>query len=112
VKGKIEHIHPALLRILKDLEDDMDMELTITSGKRDAEHNEEVGGVLNSEHTYELAEGVDILCKQGITRFKILKWLFRYDIRRIGIGEDFIHIGIADDKPQYVVWHYYPKKEA
>lgn len=111
MKGKIEHIHPALMLILKDLEDHMDIELTISSGKRDADHNVEVGGVPDSEHTYELAEGVDVLCKQSITRYKMLKWLFKYDIRRIGIGADFLHIGIADDKPQYVVWDYY-KKEA
>jgi len=110
MKGKIDNIHPALMLILKDLEAEMGFELTITSGKRDATHNVEVGGVPDSEHTYELAEGVDVLCKQSITRYKMLKWLFKYDIRRIGIGEDFIHIGIADDKPQYVAWDYYKKE--
>lgn len=108
--GKIENIHPDLLAVLTQLEHRMGFELTVTSGKRDDKHNEEVGGVEGSEHTYELAEGADILCKQGITRYKMLKWLFDHDIRRIGIGEDFIHIGIADDKPQFVTWHYYTER--
>lgn len=86
----------------------MGFELTVTSGQRDEGHNAAVGGVPGSEHTYKpLAEGADVLCKQGVTRFKMLKWLFQHDVRRIGIGKDFIHIGIADDKPQFVVWHYY-----
>ena len=27
-------------------------------------------------------------------------------VRRIGIGETFVHIGIATDKPQDVLWLY------
>lgn len=109
MKGQINELHPDLTSTLLLLEAQMGFELTVTSGKRDEKHNEDVSGVPDSEHTYELAEGADILCKQGITRYKMLKWLFDHDIRRIGIGEDFIHIGIADDKPQFVTWHYYPK---
>ena len=90
----------------------MGFELTVTSGKRTGAHNDAVGGVPDSEHTYELAEGADVLCKQSITRFKMLKWLFTNGVRRIGIGNDFLHIGIADDKPQFVAWDYYPEKQA
>ena len=108
MKGNINNIHPDLLKILKDLETDMGFELTINSGYRDPTHNEDVGGVPDSEHTYDPAEGVDVLCIQSRTRFEMLKWCFDYNIKRIGIGKDFIHIGVADDKPQQVAWHYYP----
>lgn len=111
MQGKTEHLHPELTSMLLLLEAQMGFELTVTSGKRDEKHNEEVGGVPDSEHTYDPAEGADILCKQGITRYKMLKWLIDHDIRRIGIGKDFIHVGIAEDKPQFVVWHYYPKED-
>ena len=111
--GKTANLHPELVDILTRLQGAMGFELTITSGQRTHEHNDDpkVGGVKDSEHTYNPAEGADVLCKQGITRYKMLKWLLAHDIRRIGIGEEFIHIGIAEDKPQFVVWHYYPKKK-
>ena len=106
MRGPQSRIAPELLDLLKLLEGHLGFELTITSGYRSVHHNEVVGGVTGSEHTYDPAEGVDVLCKQGITRYKMLQWLFRQDIRRIGIGQDFIHIGIAEDKPQFVVWLY------
>jgi len=112
MKGKTENLDPELLTILTDLEEHMGFELTVTSGQRGIEHNDEVGGVPNSEHTYDPAEGADVLCKQSITRYKMVKWLLARDVRRIGIGDEFIHIGIAEDKPQFVMWDYYPEKRA
>ena len=107
--GSITHLHPELMAILQALEVEMGFELTITSGQRTKEHNDDpkVGGVKDSEHTYDPAEGADVLCKQGVTRYKMLQWLFKHGITRIGIGKEFIHIGIAEDKPAYVVWPYY-----
>lgn len=105
--GKTTNIHLDLMEILTELELHMGFELTINSGYREPGHNEAVGGVANSEHTYDPAEGVDVLCKQGVTRYKMLQWLFKYGVRRIGVGKDFVHIGIAEDKPQNVAWHYY-----
>ncbi len=81
--------------------------LTVTSGYRHPEHNEAVGGVENSEHTYDPAEGVDVLCKRSVTRFKMVKWCLENGITRLGIGREFVHIGIGEDKPQEVIWHYY-----
>ncbi len=109
--GKIDQIHPILLDHLGELEAHMGFELTVTSGHRDVAHNTQVGGVEDSEHTYELAEGVDILCRQSVTRFKMVKWCLDHGIRRIGIGNSFLHIGIAEDKPQFVMWDYYPNSE-
>lgn len=107
MKGDTTQVSQELLDILTELEAHMGFELTITSGYRDPAYNLEVGGVPESEHTHNPAEGVDILCKQSITRYKMKKWLYAHDIRRIGTGKDFIHIGIAEDKPQFVEWTYY-----
>lgn len=91
----------------------MGFELNINSGYRDPSHNEDVGGVPDSEHTYDPAEGADVLCLRSVTRFKMLKVLFEMGVERIGIGQTFVHVGIATDKPQQVCWHYYPTaKEA
>ncbi len=102
-----EHLHPTLKRHLRELQKRMGFTLTVTSGYRHPDHNADVGGVENSEHTYDPAEGVDILCKRSATRYTMLKALFEMGITRIGIGRDFIHIGIGADKPQEVAWDYY-----
>lgn len=109
MKGNIERLHPDLHELLTALELYMGFELNITSGYRSPEHNRDpkVGGVENSEHTYEPCEGADVLCLQSITRYKMIAWLMKRGVTRIGIGRTFIHIGIAEDKPQYVLWHYY-----
>lgn len=85
----------------------MGFELTINSGYRDPGHNTDVGGVENSEHTYDPAEGVDIFCKRSVTRFKMVVTALELGITRIGIGKDFVHLGIGADKPQHVMWTYY-----
>ena len=51
-------------------------ELDINSGYRDPSHNADVGGVPDSEHTYDPAEGADIVCLRSVTRYKMLKILF------------------------------------
>ena len=101
------NLHPKLKQHLGELEKRMGFALTMTSGYRDPGHNTDVGGVPGSEHTYDPAEGVDILCKRSVTRFKMVKELLEMGITRIGIGKDFVHIGIAADKPQRAMWHYY-----
>jgi len=108
MKGDIANLHPALTRLLTELEEHMGFELNINSGYRDPGHNTDVGGVPDSEHTYDPAEGADVLCLRSATRFKMLKWLFSNRVQRIGIGQTFVHVGIATDKPQDVCWHYYP----
>jgi hypothetical protein len=102
-----QNLHPIIKKHLGELEKRMGFALTITSGYRHPEHNKDVGGVPFSEHTYDPAEGVDILCKRSVTRYKMVKELLDMGIVRIGIGKDFVHVGIGADKPQNVMWTYY-----
>lgn len=102
-----EHIHPTLKQHLRELQKRMGFVLTVTSSYRHPDHNAEVGGVPDSEHTYDPAEGVDVLCKRSVTRFQMVSALLAMGITRIGIGKDFVHIGMAADKPQQVMWTYY-----
>lgn len=108
MKGDIANLHPALAKLLTELEQRMGFELNINSGYRDPGHNVDVGGVEDSEHTYDPAEGADVLCLRSVTRYKMLKTLFEMGVTRIGIGQTFIHVGISTDKPAEVCWHYYP----
>lgn len=110
MKGEINHLSPALLAVLTELERRMGFELTINSGYRDPAHNEDVGGVDQSEHTHDPSDGADVFCQRSVTRFRMLKALFDMGIRRIGIGKTFVHVGVSTSHPDDVCWHYYPTK--
>lgn len=112
MKGDTLNLHPDLMLLLMKLEQRMGFELNINSGYRHPDHNKDVGGVDNSEHTYDPAEGADVLCLRSATRYKMLKELFGLGVQRLGIGQTFIHVGIGRDKPRDVLWHYYPTAKA
>ena len=106
--GYTTNLHPDLIAKLTELEKLCATTLDITSGYRDPGHNADVGGVKNSEHTYDPSMAADIACPSGSLRWALVSSAIRLGIVRIGIGKTFVHIGIAPDKPQRVIWHYYP----
>ena len=108
--GYTTNLHPDLMAVLTQLEHRMGFSLQINSGYRDPTHNEEVGGVLGSEHTYDPAEGADVFCQRSATRYTMVRALLSMGVRRIGIGATFVHVGIATDKPVDMLWTYYQKK--
>lgn len=107
--GYTTNLHPDLVAVLTKLEEAMGFPLQVTSGYRDPAHNADVGGVPGSEHTDDPSTAADILCLRSATRFRMLKELFAMNVRRIGIGATFIHVGISTDRPQDMVWTYYQK---
>jgi zinc D-Ala-D-Ala carboxypeptidase len=109
--GAIHNLHPNLVSLLERLEARLGRPLTINSGYRDAGHNQDVGGVENSEHTYDPAEGVDVDCPNGAACYQIVTAALAEGVKRIGIGKNFVHIGISTDKPQNVIWNYHPKEK-
>lgn len=76
----------------------------ITSGYRCKKHNKVVGGKINSEHL--TGEAADIVAANSFDRFKIIDAALKTGFRRIGIGEDFIHLGSSLYLPQQVIWVY------
>lgn len=109
LSGATKNLSPALVAILCELERRMGFELRIESGYRDPTHNEDVGGVDQSEHTHDPSDGADVFCQRSVTRFKMLRELLDMGVRRIGIGKTFIHVGVSTSHPQDVIWHYYPE---
>jgi zinc D-Ala-D-Ala carboxypeptidase len=79
----------------------------ITSGFRCPKHNKEIGGSPTSSHLKGLA--ADIKTTNSKERFKILDSLLKVGFKRVGIGEEFIHADIDEDKTQMLVWDYYKK---
>ena len=107
--GSTTNLHPTLFTLLTQLESKVGFTLHVTSGYRDPTHNKDVGGVEHSEHTYDPAQAADIACPDGSSRWKLITQAIQLGCVRLGIGKDFIHIGIAVDKPQHVIWGYYEK---
>jgi uncharacterized protein YcbK (DUF882 family) len=66
----------------------------INSGYRCPKHNAEVGST-SANHTS--GKAADISAKDGPTRGKILKGLYRAGFTRIGISKDFIHVDSMDE---------------
>lgn len=77
----------------------------ITSGYRCPTYNLSIGGARKSAHKRGLA--VDIACANSHHRFLMLDAFFKGQIKRIGIGKDFIHVDMDDTLPREVVWDYY-----
>lgn len=110
--GHTTNLHPDLMAVLMQLEHRLGFEIQVVSGYRTVEHNRAVGGVEVSEHTADPSMAADVLCQRSTTRYKMLRELFSMAVRRIGIGNTFIHIGISTTHPQDVTWTYYPDATA
>lgn len=80
----------------------------ITSACRCIPHNIKSGGVANSSHIIRKGVGlaVDIKCKTGASRFKIMKALLAVGLSRIGVANGFIHVDMDSAKSQEVIWTY------
>jgi len=66
--------------------------------------NKEVGGTHDSSHCKGLA--VDIAAETSEQRFVIVGACIEAGFKRIGIGNDFIHVDTDTDKAQGVIWKY------
>lgn len=78
---------------------------TLTSSYRTVEYSKAKGWSLTSSHIKGLA--VDIAVPNSRARYEILTCLIMAGFTRIGIGSDFIHVDLDEDKPEKVIWDYY-----
>jgi uncharacterized protein YcbK (DUF882 family) len=99
-------MNPSFVQTIDQIRAKLGHPLHINSGYRTESHNALVGGVPGSAHTKGLA--CDIECIDGSTRFQLIKYALDLGIKRIGIGDTFIHLDGDLDKPQEVIWIYPP----
>lgn len=102
----VAELKPELVQILEKIRGECGFPLKITSGKRSiAENNALQGSVSDSAHLD--GSSVDLAISDSIKRFKLVEVALKNNIKRIGIGKDFVHLDIAENKPKNVMWTYY-----
>lgn len=98
---------PELVRKLDILRGLVNRPIIITSGRRGPKANADAGGVPNSEHM--VGEGADLLAIESRERFMLADAAYKAGFRRIGIGRNFVHVGVSTTLAQDVLWTYYVK---
>lgn len=74
----------------------------ITSGFRQADSNQQAGGVKDSAHLRGLA--VDLSIADSAARFKIVSSLLLAGFKRVGVYDKHCHVDIDPTLPQSVMW--------
>jgi len=99
-----ECMDPALIEKLDYLRAEFGHPLKITSGYRTEAHNKKVGGKESSAHLTGYA--ADIATPTSSHRFDLVRLALQYGVRRIGIGQTFVHLDMHPTLPQGVIWLY------
>jgi zinc D-Ala-D-Ala carboxypeptidase len=86
-------ISPAFVGLLDQARELVGVPFRVSSGYRCQAHNRQVGGVRDSEHLRGFA--ADILALDSETRFLIVSAALQVGIRRIGVHEHFVHLGVS-----------------
>ena len=104
--GYFASVSHLLINYLQAIRDVFGKPITITSGIRCPEYNDQVGGAPDSPHLN--GDAADILCGNSMDRHELVALTHKY-FSRVGIGKDFIHVDVSQDvsKPQEVTWTYY-----
>ena len=103
----LDKVDKAFLWKLNQSRDYAGIAYIVSSGCRCDQHNKNVGGSDYSDHLcLPACEGVDILADNSDKRFRIIDASLKAGFRRIGIDEEFIHLGNRQNNPQNVIWVY------
>jgi hypothetical protein len=84
-----------LVEILQKIRDHFGVSIDINSGYRCKAHNAEVGGDPNSSHMQGMAADIVV---HGIEPKEVAKVAESMGVKRIGLYEDFVHIGSGTKK--------------
>lgn len=85
----------ALVELLQRLRDHFGVSVHINSGYRCKEHNAEVGGSSSSHHMKGMAADIRV---EGIAPKEVAKYAESIGIKRIGLYDNFVHIGSGATK--------------
>lgn len=97
--------HEFVLKLDK-IREEYGFPMVITSGFRTKAQNDALKDSA-SDSAHLSGNAVDVACTDSFRRFKLIKVALANGIRRIGVGNGFIHLDISQDKQQDVLWDYY-----
>jgi hypothetical protein len=84
--------------------------MVVTSGARCKGYNTKIGGLPYSAHLPHpfttQCRAVDISVKNSYDRFELIRIALNADITRFGLGPDFLHLDVAWDLPDPVMFNY------
>lgn len=101
----ISQMDAGFLALLDEVREKAGIPLVLNCAYRSVAYDKAKGRSGNSAHTR--GKAVDIRCNASENRFKIIRAALDCGIRRIGIGQSFIHLDNDASLPQRVIWHYY-----
>jgi len=97
-------IDSRVLDILEKLRKHLKKPVVINSAYRCVKHNRAIGGVPGSAHIRGYA--VDIKALHSATRHRIIDFLLKEGIQRVGVASSFVHFDVDPDKPKPALWTY------
>lgn len=84
--------------------------MVVTSGARCKYYNGQIGGLPDSAHLPHLitaqCRAVDISVRSSYDRYELMRIALNVGITRFGLGPDFLHLDVAWDLPDPVMFMY------
>jgi zinc D-Ala-D-Ala carboxypeptidase len=99
---EVKGLDPALVSLLDYARERAGVQFKITSGLRTPEQNAAIGGAPNSAHLRGLA--VDLACADSYMRYHMVRALLKVGFARLEVSPRHLHVDIADDLPQPILW--------
>ena len=103
----ISQMDAGFLDLMDRVRETAGIPLVINSAFRSKSYELMKGRSGNSAHCK--GKALDIKCGTSQNRWKIVSAAIRCGVRRIGIGQTFIHLDCDSSLPQNVIWDYYDK---
>lgn len=104
----IEDMEQDFLDLLDRIRETAGIPLVLTCAYRSSAYDKSKGRSGKGAHTFGCA--VDIRCNADSTRYKIITAALKCGVKRIGIGNGFVHIDNctrAQGLSENVIWTYY-----
>lgn len=104
-----ENINSELVEKVDKLRGLYGLPIKITSGYRCPDHPLSVARPTDSVSSHTRGEAADLAARSSRERYMLLELIFKHQLfKRIGISgiNKFIHVDVAQDKSDQVVWLY------
>jgi zinc D-Ala-D-Ala carboxypeptidase len=102
----LNNMSQTMINTLQKIRDRLGVPMHINSGSRCATRNKLDGGKPNSAHCKGFAVDIAVPKAASGLRYSIIAYALQEGIKRVGIGDNFIHLDIDPILPQNQIWIY------